>query len=290
MELGRQAAYIHNALRVLAGTQIKGKNMAQLKITMKRLSWLVIIGVPLWFIIAALGSKFGIWSWQFGLGKMTMAWGKYVMFAGLGIGVIAFITAIAKAPRTIDIIMAGLIAIIIPVMAMANGAGIKKKAASLPFIHDISTDWVDPPMFTEYILEQRGSDSNPVTYVGKKDPKGTALVSELQAEGYPDIQSQTFPEPADYVTEAVTIIAAENGLGFKLLPVRLNEGDILVQSTATTFWYGFKDDVIIRVRPNPSGGSIVDMRSVSRVGGSDLGANAERIRKLQAALAAKLEE
>ena len=264
--------------------------MAQLKITMKRLSWLAIIGVPLWFIIAALGSKFGIWSWQFGLGKMTMAWGKYVMFAGLGIGVVAFITAIAKAPRTIDIIMAGLIAIIIPVMAMANGAGIKKKAASLPFIHDISTDRVDPPMFTEYILDQRGSDSNPVTYVGKKDSKGTALVSELQAKGYPDIQTQTFSKPFDAVASASSAIAGANGLGNVQMKANLSESYIVVQGTATSFWYGFKDDVVIRIRANPSGGSIVDMRSVSRVGGSDLGANAERIRKLQAALAAKLEE
>ena len=264
--------------------------MAQLKITMKRLSWLAIIGVPLWFIIAALGSKFGIWSWQFGLGKMTMAWGKYVMFAGLGIGVVAFITAIAKAPRTIDIIMAGLIAIIIPVMAMANGAGIKKKAGSLPFIHDISTDRVDPPMFTDHILDQRGSDSNPVTYVGKKDPKGKALVSELQAKGYPDLQSQTFEALLTNVASAASIMAEENGLGETMTRVSDNDIDILVQGTATSFWYGFKDDVIIRLRPNGSGGTIVDMRSLSRVGGSDLGANAERIRKLQAALAAKLEE
>ena len=203
--------------------------MAQLKITMKRVAWLAIIGVPLWFIIAALGSKFGIWSWQFGLGKMTMAWGKYVMIAGLGIGVVAFITAIAKAPRTIDIIMAGLIAIIIPVMAMANGAGIKKKAAGLPFIHDISTDRVDPPMFTALILDQRREGTNPVDYVGKKDPKGTALVSELQAKGYPDIQPQSFGASPDVVSAAALHIASESGIKQALMQTNVNGDDFVVE-------------------------------------------------------------
>jgi len=51
-----------------------------------------------------------------------------------------------------------------------------------------------------------------------------------------------------------------------------------IEATAETFWYGFKDDVAIRIQPAEGGGSIVDVRSVSRVGGSDLGANAERVK------------
>ncbi len=50
----------------------------------------------------------------------------------------------------------------------------------------------------------------------------------------------------------------------------------MIEATATTFWFGFKDDLVVRIRPSGTG-SVVDVRSVSRVGVSDLGANARRI-------------
>jgi len=61
-----------------------------------------------------------------------------------------------------------------------------------------------------------------------------------------------------------------------------------VEATATTLFFRFKDDVVVRVRPDPArpGGSIVDMRSISRVGGSDIGLNAQRIRSFLADLQA----
>lgn len=49
-----------------------------------------------------------------------------------------------------------------------------------------------------------------------------------------------------------------------------------IEATATTFWYGFKDDVVVRVAPRGEG-SLVDVRSASRVGRSDAGTNAQRI-------------
>jgi uncharacterized protein (DUF1499 family) len=52
-----------------------------------------------------------------------------------------------------------------------------------------------------------------------------------------------------------------------------------IEATATTMWFGFKDDIVVRVRPEAGGGSRVDVRSVSRVGQSDVGANAKRIRE-----------
>jgi uncharacterized protein (DUF1499 family) len=57
-----------------------------------------------------------------------------------------------------------------------------------------------------------------------------------------------------------------------------------IEATATTFWFGFVDDVVVRVRPAAGGGSRIDVRSVSRVGKSDVGANAKRIRAYRAAL------
>jgi len=56
-----------------------------------------------------------------------------------------------------------------------------------------------------------------------------------------------------------------------------------IEATDTTFWFGFKDDIVVRVAPAP-GGSRVDVRSTSRVGLSDVGTNAARIRKYLRAL------
>ncbi|MCZ0942003.1 MAG: DUF1499 domain-containing protein, partial [Gammaproteobacteria bacterium] len=60
----------------------------------------------------------------------------------------------------------------------------------------------------------------------------------------------------------------------------------LIEATATTFWFGFKDDVAVRVRPHPQG-ALVDVRSVSRVGRSDGGVNAKRIGEILRRLSAE---
>jgi uncharacterized protein (DUF1499 family) len=62
-----------------------------------------------------------------------------------------------------------------------------------------------------------------------------------------------------------------------------------IEATATSFWYGFKDDVVIRITEAPDGRTRVDMRSASRVGISDLGVNADRVRAFLDALAERLE-
>jgi uncharacterized protein (DUF1499 family) len=58
--------------------------------------------------------------------------------------------------------------------------------------------------------------------------------------------------------------------------VDVNQAAGIVEATATTFWFGFKDDVVVRIRETQQG-SKLDLRSVSRVGQSDIGANAARI-------------
>jgi uncharacterized protein (DUF1499 family) len=57
-----------------------------------------------------------------------------------------------------------------------------------------------------------------------------------------------------------------------------NPSERRIEAVATTRWFGFKDDVVIRISPAENGGSVLDIRSVSRVGSSDLGTNARRIR------------
>jgi uncharacterized protein (DUF1499 family) len=78
------------------------------------------------------------------------------------------------------------------------------------------------------------------------------------------------PDPA--FDRAVDVL---EGMGLEVVSKDPDDGRI--EATATTFWFGFKDDVVVRIRPAEDGGSVVDLRSVSRVGVSDLGVNARRI-------------
>jgi uncharacterized protein (DUF1499 family) len=68
--------------------------------------------------------------------------------------------------------------------------------------------------------------------------------------------------------------------GLSLEVVNADREAMRVEAVATTFWFGFRDDVVVRIRPGAAGGSRVDVRSVSRVGQSDLGANAARIGRI----------
>jgi len=155
------------------------------------------------------------------------------------------------------------------------------KVAKLPFIHDVTTDTQNPPVFGDFITKEREvENANSAEYIGKKAPvtaadgtKSEKLVSALQTKAYPAIRPLILNEPKDVVFgEALATVKA---MGWKIKEEDLETGRI--DATDTTFWYGFKDDVTIRLRDSEGGGTIVDVRSLSRVGGSDLGKNAERV-------------
>jgi uncharacterized protein (DUF1499 family) len=141
------------------------------------------------------------------------------------------------------------------------------QARSVPPIHDISTDTADPPQFVA-IVPLRADAANPPGYAG-------AEVAAQQRAAYPHIRTYTFPTtPAELVDRTVRAVEA---MGWEIVAVIPGEGR--VEATDTTAWFGFKDDVVVRIRPAPEGATF-DVRSKSRVGMSDLGANAERIAML----------
>lgn len=150
---------------------------------------------------------------------------------------------------------------------------------TIPPIHDISTDVANPPQFVD-VLPLRGSNSNPTVY-GTGNPNYTPQQhAELQREAYPDVTTQTFSEPVDVVFERA--LAAVDALGWELVSQAPDEGRI--EATDTTFWFRFKDDVVIRIQETEDGTTELDARSTSRVGLSDVGKNAERLRAFFAEL------
>lgn len=136
---------------------------------------------------------------------------------------------------------------------------------SVPPIHDITTDPDDPPQF-DAVVALRAGAANSLDY-----PAETAAA---QRAGYPDLATVTLAgDPASLVDRASTVAAQ---LGWEV--VATDPGGGRLEASDTTFWFGFTDDVVVRIRP-AAGGSELDVRSVSRVGASDLGANAARIRR-----------
>ncbi|MCK9539416.1 DUF1499 domain-containing protein [Dokdonella sp.] len=138
-------------------------------------------------------------------------------------------------------------------------------ASQVPPIHDISTDTDNPPEFVA-ILPLRADAPNAAAYAG-------AAVAAQQHQAYPDIQPLQLKAAPAAVFDAA--LKAGKAMGWDIVAEDPAQGRI--EATATTFWFGFKDDVVIRIRPNAQG-TRLDIRSESRVGKSDVGKNAARIR------------
>jgi uncharacterized protein (DUF1499 family) len=134
-----------------------------------------------------------------------------------------------------------------------------------PPIHDITTDTQEPPEYVA-VLPLRVTVPNTTEYGGEK-------IASQQRAAYPDLQPLVLNVPPHEAFDRAHATVRE--MGWELVAADATAGRI--EATDTTFWFGFKDDVVIRVRP-ADGGSRVDVRSLSRVGVGDAGTNAKRIR------------
>lgn len=239
-----------------------------------RLALILAIFVPVIFMAAALGSKFGLWDWKFGFGVLSRKVAPIIILASIFFGFVSLLLAIIVRPRRGFFVAA--LAILIPLAAIMQSKSVKKTAGKLPFIHDITTDTQNPPTFTAAIMDERAKTEgvNTLDYVGKKDLREKKLVSVLQTRDYPAVRPLVMSDDPDVVFGEAKQVALQ--MGWNIVSEDVASGKI--EATASTFWYGFKDDIVIRVRPSEGGGSVLDIRSISRVGASDLGANAARIK------------
>ncbi len=163
----------------------------------------------------------------------------------------------ANTKRAVAALVVALVVLVVPLNTVRQGAGV-------PMIHDITTDLQDPPIFVEVPRKRMSSDNS-------LDIDAEVLAA--QKAYYTDIGPTMLPmakaEAFELVREAV------EASGWKVHAQKANLG--YIEATASTPFFGFRDDVIIRVTEQ-AGTVRVDMRSASRVGLSDLGVNAGRIR------------
>jgi uncharacterized protein (DUF1499 family) len=211
-------------------------------------------------LVSGPGTRLELWGFRTGFSLMR--WAVYIGLAGAALGLVSLLL---PALRRAGAIPAAVALVLGLAVAYVPWAGLQK-ARSVPPIHDISTDTTEPPAFVA-LLPVRLEAPNGAEYAGED-------IARQQREAYPEIQPLRLElAPAQAFEQA---LAAARDMGWEIADA--DRGDGRIEATDTTFWYGFKDDVVIRVRADGSG-SRIDVRSMSRLGGSDVGANAERIRR-----------
>ncbi len=239
----------------------------------QRLAWLSVLAVVAAAVLLGgagpahrlnlvdLGAAFGL-----------LRQGAYLALGAAVLGLSTLLLA-SLCRRLKPALVGGLVLVAVAAMMIVPWQ-MQQRARQVPAIHDITTDMQDPPAFVA-LAPVRDAAPNEVAYPGK-------TTARQQREAYPDIQPIILNLP---LAEAMdTAEATARDQGWELADV----SDNTLEATATTRWFGFKDDVAIRLR-EVEGGVRVDVRSASRVGRSDVGTNAARIRAYLKALSQRTE-
>ena len=232
-------------------------------------------------------ARIGVWIWGVGAVVVAASIGGYRLemlpLTPAFIGYVASVAIMAVATLFLLVGMIGgrgrmgswafngfcWIALVLCVGMTLNNLLWLRQGQVSPPIHDITTDTVNPPQFVD-ILPLRAGAPNPPEYAGSE-------AAERQLKAYPEI----VPLELD-VTPAEAMALAESAaraMEWELITVASGEGRL--EAVATTAWFGFKDDVVVRIVETDDG-SLVDVRSKSRLGLSDVGTNARRIRRFMA--------
>jgi uncharacterized protein (DUF1499 family) len=223
---------------------------------MRAMAWLrplaIIAALVALAMLALSGplTRFDVWSYRTGL--TAFLWSVYVGIAAAVLAVAALALPSVRARGA----MLPLVALVIGLLTLYPPLAFLKQARAVPPINDISTDTANPP---RYMTAQR--------------PYPGAEFARRQRAAYPDIQPVVLAMPP---REAFSrALAAAEAMGWEVVGRDAAAGTI--EAVDTTKWFGFKDDIAIRVSAADVG-SRIDVRSKSRIGQSDLGTNAQRIR------------
>lgn len=213
-------------------------------------------------LLSGVGTRWDWWDYRTGF--LILRWTLYgglavivVALAGLVLGLLA---------RTGRSLLVSLLTLALLAAVAAVPVGYLRSAGRVPPIHDITTDLDDPPRFVAVLPLRRGAPNS-------TEYNGAALAAQQRA-GYPDLGPARLAAPPDQVFARAVEVA--RALGWQIVAAVPAEGRL--EATDRTRWFGFRDDVVVRVAAEGAG-TRVDVRSVSRVGRSDLGTNARRIRR-----------
>ncbi|HEX9841410.1 MAG TPA: DUF1499 domain-containing protein [bacterium] len=230
-------------------------------------------------VLGGLGARLGWWHFSFGF--QLLRWGARVGAAAVVLALLTLPALLAAGwLRRWPLPAGAALSLVLGATTLGLPWLHLQTARSVPPIHDITTDWDDPPAF-QALLPLRAGAPNAPDYDGPD-------TANQQRRFYGDIGPARFREEPPAVFAAVERVAQR--LGWRVVAAEPGAGRL--EATDTTFWFGFTDDVVVRVRAAADGaadgaaggGTRVDVRSKSRVGRSDIGTNARRVRRFLHAL------
>jgi uncharacterized protein (DUF1499 family) len=226
---------------------------------MKRIPLIISILAALTLLMSGIGTRAQLWSFRTGFELLRWSARAGLLAAGL-----AVIFLLIPKLRQRSAVALG-VAIIIGLLTAYVPWSWQRRGRAAPPIHDITTDTERPPEFVA-VLPLRADAPNEAGY-------GGAEIASQQRQAYPDLQ----PLVLNVQPDSAFVLArnAAERMGWEI--VAADSSAKRIEATATTRWFGFKDDVVVRIEPAPTG-SRIDVRSVSRVGRGDVGTNARRIR------------
>jgi len=213
----------------------------------KRVALALALAAVLLLAASGLGVRAGLWPFRFGFGMFAAA----LLFGLAAAGVAALALMIPRLRGGSSAIL--IFSLLLGLASAAVPLDHVRRVKTLPYINDITTDPEQPPQF-----------SPPKPYPGH--------FAELQRIGYPELRALEIAVPPAQAFERARAAALD--LGWEIVAADPAAGRI--EAVSTTRWFGFKDDIAVRISASGAG-SRIDMRSKSRVGRSDLGANAKRI-------------
>jgi uncharacterized protein (DUF1499 family) len=215
------------------------------------------------------GHRLGFLGTRWALGVFALAGLGGLAAAALAVWAIT----LALTARVWRSVIGSGLALFVALAAAAPLLGMVRAGAATPLIHDITTDTDNPPPFVA-LQPQRATSKNGAAYGGPG-------VATQQKRGYPDLAPLALALPPEQAFGRVE--ATARAMGWRIVAAVPADGRL--EASDTTRWFGFTDDIVVRVKAAPRG-SVIDVRSASRVGRSDLGVNARRIRAFLAALSA----
>jgi uncharacterized protein (DUF1499 family) len=223
----------------------------------------IILAVVAVFLAVGSGLGSSINWWSFRTGFTILRWSAYLAVAAGLVSAAGGVVALFRGGRiALFLSIAGFL---LSLAVVGSAGSWWATAKRVPVIHDISTDTENPPSFV-VIPSIRQNAQNSLEYGGPE-------VARLQHIFYPDIGPLLLAVPMDKAFEDA--LTASRLMGWQIVAADEKQGRI--EAVATTRWFHFKDDIVVRLSEN-DGQSRIDVRSVSRVGKSDIGTNARRIR------------
>lgn len=216
-------------------------------------------------LASGLGTRAGLW--EFRSGFTILRWAAYAaaaaaLLAALGLLSRKFAGDSGWEPRGLAALLLGVAVFAIPYCTV-------REFRKLPTVADATTNVDDPPAFVALVALREQTAQNPLAYRREE-------AASLQAQYFPDLKTiETDKTPAEVIAAAR---AAAEEMNLEIVAAEPAAGRL--EATDTSFWFGFKDDLVLRARRRPDGGTLIDIRSASRVGRLDGGVNAKRVREL----------